>query len=107
MIQQNELYAKHGFKPRNLCIKPFCISDKLPDQLGLCCNCLKELEEMIGMREIYDYSGQTPKLKITTKEAIELLIQNKKGSLIGKLRFDIEPCYYCRERIINSNPQNP
>lgn len=107
MTLQNDLYAQYGMKPKNLCIKPFCVSDKIPGELGLCCNCFKELEEMIGMRQIYDYTGLVPKLKITTKEAIELLIQNKKGSMIGKLRFDIEPCNYCRERITNSNPQNP
>lgn len=106
-IERNELYTKYGYKPQNLCIKPFCYSDKLPGQLGLCCDCLKDLEEMLGMREIYDYTGQIPKLKITPKEAIELIIQYHKGGYITRLRFDHEPCSECRDRLNNSNPQKP
>jgi hypothetical protein len=103
-IERNELYTKYGYKPQNLCIKPFCFSEKIPGQLGLCCDCTKDLQDLLGMKEIFDYTGLTPTLKITPKEAVELLIQYHKGSFITRLRFEHEPCYSCSEKA-NSNPQ--
>ena len=80
-----------------LCVNPFCLNYKLPDELGLCNECFNDLAKIIGHKNIYDYSDKKAKLQITIKEALEKLISNgKRGRGIRRLRFDDEPCQNCR-----------
>ena len=53
MIQRNEAY-KRLYNPKDLCAKPFCSNYKIPDDLGLCNECLNDLTSLIGLKEIYE-----------------------------------------------------
>lgn len=58
-----------------MCIKPFCHNRwEIPNDLKLCIKCFKELEEIVGLNDIYDYSGKTPKVKMLIKEALQTLL---------------------------------
>jgi len=92
-----ENYVKKNYK--ELCVNPFCLNLRLPDELGLCNDCFHHLTKVTGNREIYDYSGKKPELKITLKEALEKLITSGMGGdSFRRLRFDDEPCIFCKEK---------
>jgi len=97
MIERNEAY-KRIFNPKDLCIKPFCTNYKVQDHLGLCNQCLNDLVSLIGLQQIYDYSDKKSQAKITIKEAVELLIEHKKGNFSNRFRLIDEPCSRCQDR---------
>lgn len=63
------------------CIRPFCYcKGNTPKELRLCGGCFNDLAKIVGgANNIYNYKTTPPTLKITIKEALELLLVNNKG----------------------------
>lgn len=85
----------HDFKSRcsdDKCIRPFCYClGNTPKELRLCGGCFNDLVKIMGgANNIYDYKSSPPKLKMTMKQAMELLLVNNLGCQNqGFLKVDV------------------
>jgi hypothetical protein len=82
-MNEKEMKEKYSKELHLKCVRPFCLNQcEIPNDLKLCIRCFKELEELVGLRAIYDFSGKTPKVKMSIKEAIETLLMDAEDAIL-------------------------